>query len=128
MGTIHLPNMRFYTYNGVFAAEKQLGQPLSIDVMVTYPIETAVHDDDLNKTISYVDIYQEVEKKVTSTQVNLIESLANDILFDLLKHFELAEKVVVSVKKHAIPLPGIYDPFVITVSGTQGDLLKRGQI
>lgn len=63
MGTIHLPNMRFYTYNGVFAAEKQLGQPLSIDVMVTYPIETAVHDDDLNTTISYVDIYQEVEKK-----------------------------------------------------------------
>ncbi|GMA70173.1 7,8-dihydroneopterin aldolase [Leuconostoc litchii] len=128
MGTIHLPNMRFYTYNGVFSAEKQLGQPLSIDATVTYPIEVAVHDDDLNTTISYVDIYQAVEKRVNNTQVNLIESLANDILFDLLAQFKQAEKVLVAVKKHAIPLPGIYDPFVITVSGTQADLVKRGQI
>lgn len=118
MGTIYLPNMRFYTYNGVFEEENKLGQQLSIDVTVHYPIETLVHDDDLTTTISYVDIYQAVEKIATTQQFNLIESLANTILQDLLTRFPNVEKVDVAVKKLYIPLPGIYDPFVVSVSGS----------
>lgn len=42
MGKIKLPNMRFYTFNGVHAEEKRLGQQLSVDVVVHYPIERLV--------------------------------------------------------------------------------------
>ncbi len=34
MGMIKLPNMRFYTYNGVFDEEKKLGQQISVDVVI----------------------------------------------------------------------------------------------
>ena len=41
--------MKFYTYNGVFAEEKKLGQKLEIDVDMQYPIEERVQHDDLNE-------------------------------------------------------------------------------
>ncbi|MCK8605582.1 dihydroneopterin aldolase [Leuconostoc citreum] len=85
MGMIKLPNMRFYTYNGVFDEEKKLGQQISVDVVIHYPIETAVRDDDLNTTISYVDIYEIVKDVTTQQSFNLMESLANAILMALLK-------------------------------------------
>ena len=84
MGMIHLPNMRFYTYNGVFDEEKKLGQQIAVDVTVHYPIETAVKDDDLSTTISYVDVYQRVEAIVTTSQFNLMESLANALFIRII--------------------------------------------
>ncbi|MGR8773936.1 dihydroneopterin aldolase [Leuconostoc citreum] len=87
MGMIKLPNMRFYTYNGVFDEEKKLGQQISVDVVIHYPIETAVRDDDLNTTISYVDIYELVKDVTTQQSFNLMESLANAILMALLKQW-----------------------------------------
>lgn len=124
MGMIHLPNMRFYTYNGVFDEEKKLGQQIAVDVTVHYPIETAVKDDDLSTTISYVDVYQRVEAIVTTSQFNLMESLANALLVALLTQFPQVDKIGVAVHKDYIPLPGIYDPFIIQVSGTPTDLSK----
>lgn len=124
MGTIHLPNMRFYTYNGVFDEEKKLGQQIAVDVTVHYPIETAVKDDDLTTTISYVDVYETVKNTVTTQPFNLMESVANTLLIKLLSQFQNVERIDVAVHKDYIPLPGIYDPFIITVSGTPQDLEK----
>ena len=98
MGMIHLPNMRFYTYNGVFDEEKKLGQQIAVDVTVHYPIETAVKDDDLSTTISYVDVYQRVEAIVTTSQFNLMESLANTLLVALLTQFPQVDKIDVAVR------------------------------
>ncbi len=127
MGMIHLPNMRFYTYNGVFDEEKKLGQQIAVDVTVHYPIETAVKDDDLTTTISYVDVYETVKTIVTTKQFNLMESVANTLLSALLTQFPQVTQIDVAVHKDYIPLPGIYDPFVITVSGTPADIIQRGQ-
>ncbi len=114
--------MRFYTYNGVLKAENELGQQISVDVTIHYPIETAVKDDDLETTVSYVDVYETVEKLVTTRQFKLIESLAQSLLVKLLNQFQQVTRIDVSVHKLYIPLPGIYDPFVISVSGTPNDL------
>ncbi|WP_349533206.1 dihydroneopterin aldolase [Leuconostoc citreum] len=124
MGMIKLPNMRFYTYNGVFDEEKKLGQQISVDVVIHYPIETAVRDDDLNTTISYVDIYELVKDVATQQSFNLMESLANAILMALLKQWHQVEGIEVAISKDYIPLAGIYDPFIISVSGTPADLAK----
>lgn len=126
MGTIKLPNMRFYTYNGVLKAENELGQQISVDVTIHYPIETAVKDDDLETTVSYVDVYETVEKLVTTRQFKLIESLAQSLLVKLLSQFQQVTSIDVSVHKFYIPLPGIYDPFIISVSGTPSDLERWG--
>lgn len=126
MGKIQLPNMRFYTYNGVFDEEKKMGQQIAVDVTLHYPIETAVVDDDLNTTISYVDVYEAVATFVQGHQFNLMESLANGILWDLLAQFPTVEQVAVTVHKDYVPMPGVYDPMMISVSGTPADLERRG--
>lgn len=119
MGQIELPNMRFYTYNGVHEEEKKLGQQLRVDVRVYYPIEMLVMNDDLTTTISYSDIYRTVAKVVTQNQFNLIESVALLLMKTLMLEFPQATQVDVSVTKHAIPIPGVYDPFTISVSSAE---------
>ena len=116
MGKIKLPNMRFYTFNGVHAEEKQLGQQLSVDVVVHYPIERLVHGDDLATTISYSVVYRTVERVVTTNQFDLIESVALLVMRTLQTEFPQATQVDVAVTKHALPVPGIYDPFTVSVS------------
>lgn len=117
MGQIQITNMRFYTYNGVFAEEKTLGQQISVDVTVTYDIEHKVLDDDLTTTISYADVYDIVRDYVTQHHFNLMESVANGALNALLSALPSAEKIRLSVKKYSVPIVGVFDDIIITVEG-----------
>ncbi|GFH40527.1 dihydroneopterin aldolase [Pseudolactococcus insecticola] len=117
MGKIEITNMRFYTHNGVFAEEKKLGQQISVDVCVIYDIEHLVKDDDLATTISYAAVFDVIENYVTTHDFNLMESLANGTLTQLLQAFSMAEEIELSVKKYSVPIAGVFDDIIITVSG-----------
>lgn len=117
MGKISLNNMQFHTYNGVLPEEKVIGQRLQIDVEITYPIETKVHDDDLTTTISYADVYDDVVAFVGEFNFNLIESVANGLLQTLLQKYAMAEAMTVRIRKFGVPIAAIFDNMEIEVSG-----------
>lgn len=113
--------MSFHTYNGVFDEEKKLGQRLEIDVELTYPIEKKVQNDDLNETVSYADVYDEIKNFVNSNSFDLIESVANNLLRELLKKFPEIEKIKLKIRKYSVPIDGIFDNVEIEVTGTQNE-------
>lgn len=117
MGQIAISKMRFYTYNGVFAEENKLGQQISIDIIIDYPIEEKVKDDDLTTTISYADVYEDIKNYVSKNNFNLLETLANNLLRFLLDKYSLANEIKLTVHKHYVPMPGIYDDVSVSVSG-----------
>lgn len=121
MGKIKINNMSFHTYNGVFDEEKKLGQRLEIDVELTYPIEKKVQNDDLNETVSYADVYDEIKNFVNSNSFDLIESVANNLLRELLKKFPEIEKIKLKIRKYSVPIDGIFDNVEIEVTGTQNE-------
>lgn len=64
-------------------------------------------------------MYRTVERVVTTTQPNLIESVALLVMRTLQTEFPQAMQVDVAVTEPALPVPGIYDPFTVSVSTAQ---------
>ncbi|GEK28399.1 dihydroneopterin aldolase [Furfurilactobacillus siliginis] len=116
MGKIRINNMSFHTYNGVYPEEKKLGQRLEMDVELSYPIETAVHDDDLTTTIHYGHVYNDIEDFVLNHPYNLIESLANNVLQMLQTKYPETTGIKLRVRKYAVPIAGIFDNVEIEVA------------
>ncbi|WP_268913942.1 dihydroneopterin aldolase [Lentilactobacillus sp. SPB1-3] len=121
MGKIRINNMSFHTYNGVHAEEKKLGQRLEIDAELTYPIETKVQNDRLEETVSYSDVYKAIEAFVLNHNYDLIESLANNLLHQILTQFPSLEGVKLRIRKYSVPIAGIFDNVEIEVSGGQDE-------
>ncbi|CAH0418902.1 dihydroneopterin aldolase [Periweissella ghanensis] len=121
MGAIRIHNLRFHTFNGVLPEERKNGQQIAIDVELEYPIETAVHNDDLSTTISYADVRADIDKFVHTHAYQLIESLANELLATLLHNYPTAPRITLKIRKFSVPMPGIFDDVEIEVSGTQND-------
>lgn len=112
--------MVVYGHNGVYPEERKLGQKLEIDIDLAYPIETKVRHDDLNETISYSDVYQSVKDFVDKHSYKLIESLANNLLHDLLTRYGSVEAIKLRIRKYGVPMAGAYDNVEIEVSGRHG--------
>lgn len=105
---IRLNNMIFYGFHGAFAAEKELGQRIEVDVELTADFATPGKQDDLESTISYVDVYTIVKEIVEEGHYSLIEAIGVAIADRIYTRFDLQE-LLVRVRKPNPPLGGILD-------------------
>ena len=119
IGCIRINNMTFYTYNGVFPEEQKLGQKLEIDAELGYPIEQQVRHDELDETVSYADVYETVKTFVHAHHYRLIESLANQLLTQVLNNYPRLTSVTLRIRKYGVPMAGVYDNVEIEVHGGQ---------
>lgn len=108
MFKIKLNNMLFHSYIGFFEEEKKLGQNLAIDLQVT--VKAQVSRDDLDETLSYAVFYDLIADYIAKTRVDLIETVAFDII-DLIKDSspDKIQSVKVNVRKLQLPINGILD-------------------
>ncbi|MGX7108628.1 dihydroneopterin aldolase [Facklamia miroungae] len=116
MFKIKLNNMMFYSHIGYFPEEKQLGQKIAIDLTVT--MKATVKRDDLNETVSYAHFYDLIQQYIQETRVDLIETVAFDLL-QLIKdsNRDLIDHVKVNVRKLQLPIDGILDSAEIELEG-----------
>ena len=115
MDKILLNNLGFYGYHGVLKEESVLGQKFFIDMELLLDTKEAGLTDDMNKSVSYADVY-EVAKEITEKRrFNLIEALAENIAKEVLEKFNLINVVMVRVKKPEAPVNGIYDYFGVEI-------------
>ncbi len=103
---ITLKNMVFYGYHGAFAAEKELGQHVEIDVEAEGDFIRAGQTDRLDLTVNYVQLYEVVKELAEKGSFNLIEALGTAIAERVLERFEI-DRVTVRVRKPHPPLGGI---------------------
>ena len=109
-----LQNMIFYGYHGVFAAEKELGQRLEVDVELQLDLRAAGVNDDLEATINYVEVYTVVKEIVEERAFNLMEAVAEEIAGTLLGAYSLQE-VCVRIRKPQPPVGGTMDSFTVEI-------------
>ena len=105
MDKISLQGMVFYAYHGVTDAEKELGQPFVVDLVIEKDLRSAGTSDDIKDTVDYSEAYKVVEDLVKGSTLNLLESVAESIASTILNDFDV-ESVRVTVKK---PQPSIQD-------------------
>ena len=115
MDKILMNNLGFYGYHGVLKEEAALGQKFFIDMELYLDTREAGQTDDMNKSVSYADVYELVKEIVENKRFNLLEALAENIAEEVLNKFDLLKGIMVRVKKPEAPVPGIYDYFGVEI-------------
>lgn len=113
MDKIILEGLAFYGYHGVMTEETSLGQKFFIDLELGIDLKPAGLSDDLNKSVSYAEVYALIKKIVEETRYKLIEALGEKIIMEVFNNFPMVCSAKIRVKKPEAPVPGIFNYFAI---------------
>jgi dihydroneopterin aldolase len=100
---IELLGLRAFAHHGVFDFERENGQEFVVDVRVMVDLSAAAESDELDRTIHYGVLAEQVVSAVESSPVDLIETVAQRIVDVVFTH-KAAHAVRVTVHKPSAPI------------------------
>ncbi len=114
MDEITLTGLRASAFHGVLEQERRTGQVFLIDVTVYLPLKDAAATDDLERTIHYGELAEEVVAAVEGEPVDLIETVAERVAGVVLAH-DIAVLTKVTVHKPNAPIAVPFDDVSVTI-------------
>jgi dihydroneopterin aldolase len=102
-------------HHGVFAHEREDGQTFVVDLVLGLDTGPAAADDDLERTVHYGVLAEQVAAVIAGEPVDLIETLAQRIADTCLGH-EVVEEVEVTVHKPDAPISVPFDDVTVTIT------------
>jgi dihydroneopterin aldolase len=111
---IELVGLRATGHHGVFAHERENGQPFVIDVQVRLPLGDAAGSDDLARTVHYGELAEQVVAAVERDPVDLIETVAERVAAVALS-FPPVRSVRVTVHKPEAPITVPFDDVRVVI-------------
>ncbi|MGL4308484.1 dihydroneopterin aldolase [Cetobacterium sp. SF1] len=124
MDKVLLKGMKFYGYHGVLPAENQLGQNFYIDLEMDVDFRAAALEDNIEKSVSYADVYITVKSIVEGKIFKLIEALGEEIAREIILENSRIEKIKVRVRKPEAPIPGNFEYAGIEIERVRADYVK----
>ena len=118
MDKILIKKIRAYGYIGFFAAEKQLGQWFSVDLVIETELCAAAQSDDLTQTIDYGTIVKQTRSLIEASTVDLIETVAEQIAQMILK-INRVQGVEVTLTKENAPIPDFSGTVAVSIHRVQ---------
>lgn len=115
---ISLVGLRAFGRHGVLPEERLSGQEFIIDATLWVDTRPAAATDDLELTVSYADVAQQLHDIVTGEPVQLIETLAERLAQACLAN-ERVEQVEITVHKPSAPIPLPFADVTVTVRRTR---------
>jgi dihydroneopterin aldolase len=112
---VALRGLKARGHHGVFPKEREKGQTFVVDLVLGLDTAPAAASDDLTKTVHYGVVAEEVVDVVRGEPVDLIETLAQRIADQVLKH-DLVEEVEVTVHKPDAPITVPFDDVTISIT------------
>ncbi|MDQ3046817.1 MAG: dihydroneopterin aldolase [Bacteroidota bacterium] len=105
MHKILVEGINVYAYHGCLEEEGRIGANYIVDITLETDFSEAAKNDDLNKTIDYVVVY-EIVKKEMAIRSKLIEHVGQRIMNELKTTFASIQKAEVKVTKINPPMNG----------------------
>lgn len=102
MDAIIVEGLKVETVVGCFAWERQILQPLMLDLMISTSLEQASKSDDLADTLNYAEICDLAAEVIQQAAPELIEHAARLVLEALFTRFEAIERIQITIRKPAI--------------------------
>jgi dihydroneopterin aldolase len=112
--TISITGLRLTGYHGVFEHEKRDGQEFGVDLEIELDLSSAGRTDELQNTLDYSVVVDQVAQRVTGEIVDLIETLAHDIAQLVLSHPQ-PTAVTVTVHKPQAPVGHRVEDIAVTI-------------
>ncbi len=101
-------------HHGVFDHERRDGQEFVIDLVLNLDTRAAALSDDLQDTVDYGSLVDEVRSAVESDPVDLIETLAQRIADICLSRMQV-QVVEVTVHKPHAPIQATFHDVALTI-------------
>lgn len=114
--TITVEGIQVYAYHGCLEEEGKIGGQYTVDVFMKTDFTDAAKDDDLCKTIDYVEVY-EIVKAEMAIRAKLIETVGQRIMERLQAQLKHLRSCRVKITKHNPPMNGNVDKVSIEIEG-----------
>ncbi len=101
---ISVKGLEISACHGVLDFEKTTPQPFVFDIDMTVECDDGAREDDIAKTVDYSAVCALIESVAKQKVRNLIENLARDCAFAILKNFGRVTDVSVTVGKPQAPM------------------------
>ena len=101
---IHLNEMLFYGYHGVYPEERKLGQKFYVTLTVFIDDSLDANICNLSDTVDYTKIYETVKQIMEKEQFYLLEECANKIINSIFNAFSLISGVKILIEKPCVPM------------------------
>lgn len=102
MDAIVIEGLKVNTVVGCFDWERQITQPLLLDLTIHNDLEKAAYSDELNDTLNYAQICELAAQAIQTAQPKLIEHAAHLVLKILFETFPSVETIIITIRKPAI--------------------------
>lgn len=102
---IVLSKMEFRALHGCYELERKVGNRFTVDLELTAELGDAAAQDDVNKTVNYLTVYEVVRMQMRITQ-RTVERVAMNIIEAIYAAFSQVRHVKCTVSKLAPPLGG----------------------
>ena len=112
---ITLTGLRANAHHGVFEQERRVGQVFVIDAVVYLDLAAAAESDDLDRTIHYGELAEEIVAAVESDPVDLIETVAERVARVVLLH-KAATATTITVHKPGAPIAVPFEDVSVTIT------------
>jgi len=113
--TITLKNCAFFARHGVHDEEEFLGQRFFVDAEMEVDQGRALVEDNIEDTVHYGMVFNEIEKIITGRRRYLIEALALEIAQSLCHTFPQIRRIRISIRKPNAPVAGVLDYVQVSV-------------
>jgi len=111
---ITLTGLRASAFHGVLEQERRTGQVFIIDVTIWLDLEAAAATDDLDLTVHYGELAEEVVYSVEGEPVDLIETVAERVAAVALLHPPVT-RTIVTVHKPSAPITVPFSDVSVTI-------------
>ncbi len=115
MDEITLTGLRASAFHGVLEQERRTGQVFVIDVTVFLSLADAGRTDDLDRTIHYGELAEQIVSAVESDPVDLIETVAERVAGVVLAH-KSAQFTRVTIHKPNAPISVPFNDVSVTIT------------
>lgn len=111
---IKLSDLRFHAYHGVFPQETKVGNEFVVNLAVRFPFHSDILDDNIDRSVSYADIYQIVDSEMKNSK-KLLETVAANIADRISRRWPQINSGFITICKSTPPITSITGTAEVTL-------------
>ncbi|MFZ3192055.1 MAG: dihydroneopterin aldolase [Moraxellaceae bacterium] len=117
MDKVLIERLKVQAVVGVFEWERQIEQPLLVDVCLSVDTRQAALTDELEYAVNYQAVSARITAVMQTRQAKLIETLANLVAETILREFTLVQQITLTIRK----------PLAVTDTAAVGVSIERSR-
>lgn len=104
LDSIKIKDLEVYANHGVLSEENNLGQKFYISAELFLSFDKAIEKDDINFSVNYSDVCNIITKYMQENTFNLIESVASNLIFEIMDIYPIVNGITIELKKPWAPI------------------------